>query len=286
MYTIKRVAELTGLPPTTLRAWERRYGVVAPIRSEGGYRLYDDAAVRVLTTMSALVLQGWSPSQAAEEATRRIASGADSEAVTVHAQPADELATAAARLDQSGVTRALDERFSVSSFETVIDDWLMPSMDSLGSAWADGRVSVAGEHLAAYAVMRRLSAAYDAASAGATGPRIVVGLPPGARHELGILAFAVAARRAGLRAAYLGADLPVADWISAAAEHQPRAAVLSATQESELPALSAVVDGLRASQPALLIAVGGKQQAQAPDGCLRLGHDIGAGAALLASTLA
>ena len=41
MFTIKRAAELTGLPVATLRAWERRYGVVAPIRSEGGYRLYE-----------------------------------------------------------------------------------------------------------------------------------------------------------------------------------------------------------------------------------------------------
>ena len=40
MYTIKRAAELTGISVATLRAWERRYGVVHPQRSDGGYRLY------------------------------------------------------------------------------------------------------------------------------------------------------------------------------------------------------------------------------------------------------
>ena len=42
MYTVKHAAELTGIPAATLRMWERRYAVVTPVRSESGYRLYDD----------------------------------------------------------------------------------------------------------------------------------------------------------------------------------------------------------------------------------------------------
>ena len=60
MYTVKHAAALTGIPADTLRMWERRYGVVAPVRSEGGYRLYDDAAIARLTAMHALVEAGWS----------------------------------------------------------------------------------------------------------------------------------------------------------------------------------------------------------------------------------
>ena len=41
-YRIKRVAHLTGINPATLRAWERRYGLVAPDRTGSGYRLYTD----------------------------------------------------------------------------------------------------------------------------------------------------------------------------------------------------------------------------------------------------
>ena len=61
MYTVKHAAELTGIPADTLRMWERRYGVVTPDRSESGYRLYDDAALRRLQAMHTLVDSGWSP---------------------------------------------------------------------------------------------------------------------------------------------------------------------------------------------------------------------------------
>ena len=59
MYTIKHAAALTGIPADTLRMWERRYRVVTPIRTQGGYRLYDDAAIARLTAMHALVAAGW-----------------------------------------------------------------------------------------------------------------------------------------------------------------------------------------------------------------------------------
>lgn len=67
VYTVKHASALTGIPADTLRMWERRYGVVAPIRSEGGYRLYDDAAIARLTAMHALVGAGWSARRAAEQ---------------------------------------------------------------------------------------------------------------------------------------------------------------------------------------------------------------------------
>ena len=67
VYTVKHAAALTGIPADTLRMWERRYGVVAPIRTEGGYRLYDDAAIARLTAMRALVAAGWSARRAAEQ---------------------------------------------------------------------------------------------------------------------------------------------------------------------------------------------------------------------------
>ncbi len=290
MYTIKHAAEVTGLSPATLRAWERRYGVVAPHRTDSGYRLYDEDAVRALMVMGDLVSHGWSAREAAEETRRRVA--ATLPPATVRgADPAgpapgsDGLVDAAARQDAGRLAAILDERFSRASFESVVDGWLMPSLVALGEAWADGRVSVAGEHLASQAVLRRLSAAYDASASETTGARIVLGMPPGVRHELGVLAFAVAARRAGLSTAYLGADLPAAEWVAAVSAHRPQAVVLSAPRESDLPALASVVAGLQAADPGLLIAVGGALQERAPRVCLRLGHEIGAAAALLAATL-
>lgn len=315
MYTIRHAAELTGVPPATLRAWERRYGIGATHRTPAGYRLYEEQTVRTLSRMAALVAQGWAPRQAAEEALAAQAAapesspdGADrpigqgarggaepgrADGVGAGGDPGradpdldiSELVDAATRLDASQLSAALDARFATTSFETVVDRWLLPGLIALGEAWEQGRVSVAGEHLAAHTVMRRLAAAYDAAASIPTGPRILVGLPPGARHELGVLAFAVAARRAGLHTTYLGADLPVDEWVAAVQRHRAEAVVLSAPRVEDLPALNAVVSALRASDPGLVIGVGGALQDDAPHDCLSLGHEIGAGVRILTAAL-
>ena len=67
MYTIKQAAERTGIAIPTIRMWERRYGVVSPTRTPGGYRLYDDDSIARLAAMHYLVERdGWRPSQAAD----------------------------------------------------------------------------------------------------------------------------------------------------------------------------------------------------------------------------
>lgn len=297
MYTIKHAAELTGLSATTMRAWERRYGIVEPHRTDTGYRLYDADAVRALSVMASLVHQGWAPRQAADEARRMVAAGELPVVEVARADPAgspdgepaeepyEELVAAAAALDAVAVSRVLDERFSLASFEAVVDGWLMPSLQAVGQAWADGRVSVAGEHLVSYTIQRRLAAAFDAASAHATGPRVLVGLPPGVRHELGQLAFAAAACRSGLNVTYVGADLPAQDWVTATQVHHADCVVLAAHCEDDLPGLRNVVNVLRIARPELLVGVGGGQQDASPQSCLRLGHSIGDAAARLASRL-
>jgi MerR family transcriptional regulator, light-induced transcriptional regulator len=291
MHTIKRAAELAGLPVTTVRAWERRYAVVAPRRTESGYRLYDESAIQALATMKALVATGWAPKQAAEETRRRV-TASPSPAVVGDAPDAsgappgsDAFVGAAAGLDATGLARLLDEAFARGSFESVVDGWLMPALRAVGEAWACGDVSVAGEHMVSYAVQRRLAAAYEAAAHRAGGPRVVVGLPPGARHELGLLAFAVTARRAGLSTVYVGADLPARDWAAAVATDRAVCAVLAVPTAEDLGALGRVVEGLRRDHPGLMIAVGGRMQDRAPAHCVPLGHDLSGAATRLAAAL-
>src|SRR5687767_7772421 len=70
MYTIKQASRLTGVTEASLRAWERRYGVVVPHRNGAGYRLYDEEALSAVSTMRRLVDDGWSPAEAADAVRR------------------------------------------------------------------------------------------------------------------------------------------------------------------------------------------------------------------------
>jgi methylmalonyl-CoA mutase cobalamin-binding subunit len=304
MYNIKQAAARAGVSVPVLRAWERRYGIVNPARSSGGYRQFDDDSVARVRTMRALVDEGWSPSGAAAAIldgsvpVRPDLSGPGGElpsptaagAVARGTGPAEAAAiterflSAARALDPDAITVVLDDIFARGSFERIASDLLFPALEALGDAWAAGQVTVAGEHMAAGAVQRRLGQALEAAgSADGRGPRVVVGLPPGGRHELGALAFAIAARRAGLPVVYLGADLPMDDWLNAA--NGALAAVIGVVTARDRNAAFEVTRRLREAYPDLVLALGGRA-AQAAPGIVRLPQELTESVATVAAAIA
>ncbi|MEO5705398.1 MAG: MerR family transcriptional regulator [Candidatus Limnocylindrales bacterium] len=284
MYNIKQAAARAGVTVPVLRAWERRYGIVDPARSSGGYRQFDEDSVARIRTMRTLVDEGWSPSAAAAailagEVPVTLAAeevyepgAAAIRRSVVDAVPADEadaltdrFLDAARRVDPGAIAAVLDDLFARGSFERVATDLLFPALERLGEAWANGDVGVAGEHMASGAVQRRLALALEAAGSAAPGPvaeaggrarHVIVGLPSGGRHELGALAFAVAARRAGILVTYLGTDLPVEDWLTAASG--AAGAVIGAVIPRDRIAALEVARRLRAADPGLVIAFGGR----------------------------
>jgi DNA-binding transcriptional MerR regulator/methylmalonyl-CoA mutase cobalamin-binding subunit len=269
LFTIKQAAKLTGVPEATLRTWERRYGVVTPGRTDAGYRLYPSEAISALAAMRKLVDAGWTPAEAARAVRAGAVSteGPPMPALEHGLRPwpdqgnaaswMEQFLRAAARLDLPGVESSLDRGFAIGTFEHAVDAWLFPTLVALGEGWARGEIDVAGEHMASHAALRRLSAAFDAAGSRSRGPSVVVGLPPGSRHELGALAFATAARRRGFDVVYLGADVPEVSWSAAVETHQAKAAVLSVVTEADRPSAVGVVARLIAEHPEVLVASGG-----------------------------
>jgi MerR family transcriptional regulator, light-induced transcriptional regulator len=294
VYSVKHAAAMTGIPADTLRMWERRYHVVEPVRSEGGYRLYDDAAITRLSAMRALVAAGWPPRLAAEQVRSGTTTGpiADPPPVTkALAAPTEPLGdlealvALAVDFDAHELERLLGEMFDRPDFERVVDGWLMPALVALGNAWHRGAVTVAGEHFVSAAVQRRLAAAYDAAPADPGGPRVVVGLARGSRHELGVLAFAVALRRAGLSVLYVGADLPAETWVVTATGQLPEAVVIGVPASDDVPAVRDTVAALTASRPDLTVFLGGGHQDAVGGPAHPLGHHLATAAAEVARRL-
>lgn len=295
MFTIKETAEQLGVSSELLRAWERRYGVVAPARTPGGYRLYSDADLAALRQMAELVAAGRPPRLAADQVraghpANPTASPLGESVTGVRdldpAAAVERLLGAARALDGSGVDEALTALWSSDHFEEMADLTLLPALRMLGERWCEGTVSVAGEHLTAHAVMRRLAAEFEAPPRISHGPRVLVGLPPGSRHEVGPFAFAVAARRAGLRTDYLGADLPLADWRSAVQADAIAAVVVAVATPDDVAAARAVHEVCHEVSPATLVLAGGAAQAHLPAEVIRLGHEVGTAAQLLRAHLA
>ncbi|MEX1169413.1 MAG: MerR family transcriptional regulator [Chloroflexota bacterium] len=262
MYTIKQAAARIGVSVPTLRAWERRYGVVRPSRTTAGYRLYDDEAIARLVAMHHLVdAEGWRPSQAAERVLAATdlaplsppASPPQSAPDEATSRPSEEstrevavFLAAATDLDVPAMERVLDESFAAQRFELAMDRVVFPAMRAIGDAWSAGEIDVGLEHAASETVRRRLARFFDAAGRGERVPAVIVGLPPGCQHELGAFSFAVAGRRAGLDVLYLGANVPEESWLRTVRETGATVVVLAVVTPADVESATLVVEALRA----------------------------------------
>ena len=306
MYTIKQAAARTGLTIPTIRGWERRYGVVSPERTEAGYRLYDEAAIERLAAMRSLVEhEGWRPSQAADRirtpgidlaslARQSTATGGSSGDLPIDpsAPTSDPVAhafvAAAQRLDIDGMERVLDEAFAAQRFELAMDQAVFPALRAVGRAWADGTLDVAAEHAASETVRRRLARFFDAAGGPTAETRLLVGMPPGGNHELGVFAFAVACRRAGQAVAYLGSNVPLESWMQMVRETAVRAIVLGAVTREDAVAVDRVAAAIGMLEHPPVCFAGGPAPIDATltSGAVQLPRSLDAAVAVIADVMA
>ena len=242
-----RIGELSdrvGESPTLLRAWERRYGLLQPQRSAGGFRLYGAEDERRVRAMQELLAAGVSARQAAE-AVLSTPAGDVPKAPDTDPRPAEagiedkrsRLTQTLARFDDVGANAVLDRLLADVGVTTVISEVIVPYLVDLGERWADGSATIAEEHFATSLIRGRLlglARGWD----GGSGPRALLACPSGELHDLGLICFGIALRGHGWRITYLGADTPQSTLIEAAAQLAPNIIVLAATRPSRLRALA------------------------------------------------
>lgn len=224
-----RIGELSrrvGVPVESLRAWERRYGLLAPSRTQGGFRLYGEDDVSRVLAMRANLDRGLSAAEAARQALAEdVAENLSSPSPVIDAS---ELAEALDRFDEVGAQQALDRLFTTLTLDVVLRDVLVPYLNALGERWQSGEASIAQEHFASNLLRGRLAALARAWDRGG-GPRALLACVEGERHDLPLVGFGLALRARGWRISYLGADTPVASVVDAARELTPDAVVVSGT---------------------------------------------------------
>jgi DNA-binding transcriptional MerR regulator len=231
-----RIGELSkrsGASPELLRAWERRYGLLEPARTDGGLRLYSAEDVRRVRAMQAHLQSGLS----AAEAARLVRSGtadASAPADRPALQDAAELRAALDVLDAQGAHLVLDRVLGRYTLETVLVAVVLPYLRDLGERWARGEASVVQEHFASNLLRGRLLALARGWERG-TGPAALLACAPGEQHDLPLIMFGLALRAQGWRIIFLGADTPLASIAEAAAELRPALVVVSAVRADTFP---------------------------------------------------
>ena len=255
-----RIGELSrrvGVSPELLRAWERRYGLLRPARSETGYRLYtadDEARVR---RMKEALATGYSAAQAA-----RVAEAQPSEPAPSQVAAGDGLLSdLRAALDGYDAARShavLDRLLEARSLETVLREVLLPYLHEVGERWAAGELTVAQEHFASDLLDARLAALGRGWDRG-VGMRAVLACPAEERHELGLRCFGLALREHGWRVTYLGADVPADAISSAAGACDANAVVLAAVRPEPL---AEAAQELAGEAKGRVLALGGRGAAE------------------------
>jgi DNA-binding transcriptional MerR regulator len=200
-----RVGELAGrlsVSPETLRAWERRYGVLRPQRTAGGYRIYGPADVARAERMRELIAEGHSAAQAA-----RVIAPPESGPAPSAGELAARLLSTLLRYDAEAAHRTLDRLLAAHPVDVALRDAVLPVLREIGDGWERNEISVAQEHFAADLLagrMRALARGWDRGG----GPRAVLACPSGERHDLGLFACGLAMHERGWRITWLGADTP------------------------------------------------------------------------------
>jgi DNA-binding transcriptional MerR regulator/methylmalonyl-CoA mutase cobalamin-binding subunit len=261
LFNTKAVVHQTGVPAPTLRAWERRYGILAPRRGENDYRLYSERDIATVTWLRERVEGGMTISQAIAllrslepaRRSRRRATQPPAPAAPAAEQPTrlalDTLTTALLQhikaLDEQAARRVMIQAVAVHTIEDVCLQLFTPVLYDIGRQWAAGEICVTVEHFAVALVRAQLENLYQIAAGTQTGPLVLVGCAPGEQHELGSLMLALFLRRAGLRVAYLGQNLEQQGLILTARAAHPAALILSATMPDHAARLVEMAEALR-----------------------------------------
>ncbi len=281
LFNTKAVVHQTGVPAPTLRAWERRYSILAPRRGENDYRLYSERDMKMVTWLRERVESGMTISQAiallrsVEPLRRRGRRGRAVPATVPEIRQQvptpsapnllsfHELSAALLRhftaLDEFAAVRTMAQALAIYPVEDVCLQLLTPTLYEVGHRWASGEVSVTVEHFAATIVRAQLAGLFRSAAMAEVGPFVLVGCAPGELHEIGALMLALFLRRAGVRVAYLGQSVEPAHLVSTVAAMKPAGVLLSATMRPHAEALVPLGERLaETGMPQSLFIVGGQ----------------------------
>lgn len=238
---IGSLARRTGVAVDTLRAWERRYGVLRPTRTGGGQRRYGNEDVERVLWLAARIAEGQRISDAVSALTalEQQDGGAD-DACGPTARLAARLAAAARQGDGSRVEIELDRAFAALPIVQAMELVVFPALADLGRRWAAGEPVVVAEHLLSSAVERRMAARLAAARR-ARGPIGIVACPSGEYHAVGALCLSVLMAQDGWRISFLGADTPLDEVDTIAHMRKARACVAVCTKPGSAHEASAQV---------------------------------------------
>ena len=269
-YNLKVVVQETGIKPDTLRAWERRYDLPQPGRSDGGHRLYSDHDIETLKWLQARQDEGLSISRAVDLWRSITAEEKDPllempYKIPTPQSPPHLSGESLEKLRQGWYEHILDfneaaaEQVLTMAFaryplETVLTEVLVKGLVTIGDGWYSGLLNVQQEHFASSLVVRRLDALIAAAPPPTRKAQVIIGSPPGEEHTIINLMINLLLRQRGWGVVYLGANVPLAHTSTAIKKVRPQLVVLTAMRLNTAASLLQMIEYLHEYRTAVAYA--------------------------------
>jgi len=245
LFPIRVLAEKTSLSTSTLRAWERRYGLLKPQRTPKGHRLYSQADIRRISKILNLLDDGHSLPMIADMLSDDSSKDVISENSNV--RQSAELSSiwegfihstleATSDFNIERIDAVYNEASSLYPIDMVTDRLILPTLAELGTVWQQKpQGGIAEEHFYTSWLKNRLGARFHHSYSQARGARIICACAPGIYHEIGLMLFSLSALARGYRVLYFGADLPLNELQHIAQRSAAKAIVIGTQPNMEKP---------------------------------------------------
>lgn len=261
-YSIKELEQLSGIKAHTIRIWEKRYSLIKPQRTHTNIRFYSDEDLKKIINVSLLNSHGIKISRIAEmpdeEISKKIIEITQTN--TGYSGHINQLTVAMVDLDEEKFEKSLSGLFLRYNFEQTITGIIYPFLEKTGILWQTDHITPGQEHFISNLIRQKMIVAIDGLPL-PSGDRkkVLLFLPEGELHEIGLLFYHYLARKAGYRTIYLGQTVPHNDLKQVYEVHKPDILITCITTPLPDISLEEYLSRLAADFPCNQILVSGLQ---------------------------
>ncbi|WP_066316160.1 MerR family transcriptional regulator [Bacillus sp. FJAT-29814] len=260
VYSIKKVSELLDIPSVTIRAWENRYHVVNPMRTEGGHRLYSKKDIETLKWLKEQTTKNQMKISEAVQLLQQ-STYKPIESIPI-SKPYEDLKAklyhALIEMDAQEANNITEVAFSMFEYEYVFHHLLAEILYRIGDDWENGKITVAQEHFASQFVMNRFGQFLRILPVNKSLPKILAFCPEGEDHHIGLMLFSLFLRKKGHEVIYLGPNTPFDGLLDVMENKQLSIIAISITNPAHMVRVEKWIQACIETNTQLKFVIGGK----------------------------
>jgi MerR family transcriptional regulator, light-induced transcriptional regulator len=213
-FTIKDLENLSGIKAHTIRIWEQRYSFLKPCRTETNIRYYSSQELKTILNIALLNKYGFKISHidkmGEQELQGKITALAHTEAY--RERIVNDLIHHMIDLDTDNFESILDNYIITKGIDKTITHVIFPFLERIGILWLTNHINPVQEHLVCNIMRQKLIVGIEGVTTHTfVNKKILLFLPEGEHHEIGLLYVHYLLKKRGARVFYLGANVPMAD---------------------------------------------------------------------------